>query len=141
MQPSRKLTHALLAAGLVAIGGLAQAQTTDVPTQAGEASTMTRGVPNAETTNSPYPDGTITTYHYYQFPSTTAYVVGGPPLVIVDNSRPNTTAMGAAAATSNVPDRAGEASTMTGGAPNVSTNNDPPYSTLRLVSPGTYYLY
>ncbi len=137
-----KLSHTLLAASLVAFGGIAQAQTTDAPQQAGEASTMTQGVPNAATTNSPYPDGTVVrTYEYYSMPSAPAYVVGSAPVVIVNPAVPATNAMGAAAATSNVPDRAGEASTITGGVPNMATTNDAPYATLRYVSPGTYYLY
>ena len=54
----RALSSTLLLAGLVALGGVAQAQTFDSPMRAGEASTMTGGEPNALTTNSPYPDGT-----------------------------------------------------------------------------------
>lgn len=54
------LTRALFVAGVVAVAGVAQAaETYDSPTQAGEASTMTGGQPNAMTTNSPYPDGTV----------------------------------------------------------------------------------
>jgi hypothetical protein len=59
-----RIAFSLFAAGLMAAAG-AQAQyyngaaaTYDTPIQAGEASTMTQGVPNAKTTNSPYPDGT-----------------------------------------------------------------------------------
>ena len=48
---------ALLAAGIVAVAGVAQADSFESPTQAGEASTMTNGVPNQATTNSPFPDG------------------------------------------------------------------------------------
>ena len=44
-------TPSLLLAGLIAFAGVAQAQTasatSDVPVKAGEASTMTQGVPNA----------------------------------------------------------------------------------------------
>ena len=55
------LTRALFIAGAVALAGAAQAELTfDSPTQAGEASTMTGGAPNAATTNSPYWDGSHT---------------------------------------------------------------------------------
>ena len=58
------IVRSLLLAGVCAAAGAAQAQywssgnTTDTPLQAGEASTMTNGVPNMVTANSPYPDGT-----------------------------------------------------------------------------------
>jgi hypothetical protein len=59
------ITRSLLAAGLLAAAA-AQAQiydnsaaaTSDSPVRAGEATTMTNGVPNLRSTNSPYPDGT-----------------------------------------------------------------------------------
>ena len=48
-------THSLLLAGLMAMAGATSAQTasatSNVPVQAGEASTLTNGVPNAQTTN------------------------------------------------------------------------------------------
>ena len=48
----RKTTlSALIAAGLVAVAGVAQAGSFESPTQAGEASTMTHGVPNMATQN------------------------------------------------------------------------------------------
>lgn len=53
------LSRALMLAGLVAAAGVAQAQTYDVPQQAGEASTMTSGAPNQLTTNSPYGDNVV----------------------------------------------------------------------------------
>src|SRR5688572_11711218 len=58
------LTRALFLAGIVAAAGVAQAQVQtdknfDSPQRAGEASTMTHGQPNAQTTNSPYSDGTV----------------------------------------------------------------------------------
>lgn len=126
------LARALLIAGAVALAGAAQAQTSfDSPTQAGEASTMTHGQPNAETTNSPYADGShtmilgagpavvtqdtyVTTYtlpHSYVLPApvvTYGYMVDG---------------FGGASESSNVPHRAGEASTMTNGVPNLLTTN------------------
>ena len=49
-------TTSLLLAGLMAMAGATSAQTaaatSNVPVQAGEASTLTNGVPNAQTTNS-----------------------------------------------------------------------------------------
>jgi hypothetical protein len=53
------LTRTLLVAGVLAAAGIAQAETFDSPQQAGEASTMTGGSPNALTTNSPYADNTV----------------------------------------------------------------------------------
>ena len=134
----RKTTlSALIAAGIVAVAGVAQAATFDSPTQAGEASTMTNGVPNAATTNSPYPDGynatmimgagpsTVTTYTYsypsvitYGYPSSNYFALPAYP---VDHSWNGY--LNSATETSNVPQRAGEASTMTGGAPNMATTN------------------
>ena len=97
------LTSALFVAGALALAGAAQAETFDSPQQAGEASTMTGGAPNALTTNSPYPDNTVvvdtrvlgagpavvTTYgttaygptYYYSVPST---VVVEPRLQVDD---------------------------------------------------------
>jgi hypothetical protein len=95
----------ILLAGLLAVGG-AQAQgssasgSSDVPMQAGEASTMTRGVPNAATTNSPVTEA----------PKTREMV------------RQEAHGMGAAAATTMVPGRAGEATTMINGQPNMNPN-------------------
>ena len=135
----RKTTlSALLAAGIVAVAGVAQADTFDSPTQAGEASTMTGGVPNQATTNSPFPDGYnptivmgagpahVTTYTYstpyvttysYTYPAGT-YLVPAP---VIDNSWNGY--LNSATETSNVPQRAGEASTMSGGVPNMATTN------------------
>lgn len=128
---------ALIAAGIVAVAGVAQAGTFDSPTQAGEASTMTMGAPNAATTNSPYPDGynatlimgagpsTVTSYTYtypavvtYGYPSSVYYLSPAYPLDNGWNGYLNN-----AAETSNVPQRAGEASTMSGGVPNMATTN------------------
>ena len=94
----------LLLAGLLAAAG-AQAQSTpaagssDGPPKAGEASTQTMGVPNAQTTNSPASEAPI--------PNDRAAVA------------PDARTMGNAAVTSNVPPKAGEASTFVGGAPNL----------------------
>lgn len=135
------LQRALLLAGAVALAGVgvAQAETFDSPMQAGEASTMTNGQPNKLTDNGPVMnyDWTLTS------PSTT--VLGAGPVVSYDYYAPSTMVLGSgpatittysytpsvcytwghggASETSNVPLRAGEASTMTGGAPNVLTNN------------------
>jgi hypothetical protein len=152
---TRAVLLAALATGAV---GMAQAETSDMPYRAGEASTMTQGVPNAVTTNSPYSDGTavvsvapalvapgsvVTTTSYYYHPSITAYAV---PVV------PSTTVMGAsssslhggASATTNVPDRAGEASSMTGGVPNMAPNNfaaAPVISGYTVIGSGPTYIY
>ena len=95
------LPHSLLLAGLMAVGGLAQAQsaagTSDVPTKAGEASTMTNGVPNAKTTNTPGSEA---------------------PAMSKDQVRMDAQGRDAASATTRSPGRAGEASTMVQGKPN-----------------------
>lgn len=132
----RKTTlSALIATGLVAVAGIAQAETFDSPTQAGEASTMTNGQPNALTTNSPYGDGAITAYsETYTSPTT---VLGAGPVIVDSYTYPSyvlsappvshyswsDSVNGGATETSNVPQRAGEASTMTNGVPNLLTNN------------------
>lgn len=133
---NRPLTRTLIAAAaLAAAAGLAQAESWNTPHRAGEASTLTHGVPNAVTTNSPYG-------HHGQ-----ALVVSQPAVVAVAPVQQTwyypagvqTHVLGAGPAwhphgsetfesrgspeTANVPLRAGEASTMTGGAPNMSTNN------------------
>ena len=150
------LTRVMIAAGTLAVTGFAQAQyTTDVPAQAGEASTMTGGAPNAKSTNSPYTDNgvlvlngtphvTTQTYVYRSPVYTYSYPVAPAPYVYVypaphAYSAPVVTypygvttysyvapslPAGSASSTSNVPDRAGEASTFTGGAPNAVTNNN-----------------
>ncbi|HVE53116.1 MAG TPA: hypothetical protein VNB23_06995, partial [Ramlibacter sp.] len=90
------------------VAGLAPAQTaadtTNTPQRAGEASTMTGGAPNAKTSNEGATD---------------------KPAGKSGKAAKGQKAAGkhSAAATSNVPDRAGEASTMTGGAPNKKTTN------------------
>jgi hypothetical protein len=138
----KTLISAAIATGIVAMAGIAQAETFDSPTRAGEASTMTQGVPNAATTNSPYEDGynptlvmgagpvlvdpTVTTYSYSYayppvvtyYPSSVYYVTPAPIASSSWNGYLNS-----ATETSNTPQRAGEASTMSGGVPNMSTNN------------------
>lgn len=125
------LTKSLVLAGVLAAAGVAQAQLTyDVPQQAGEMSTMTQGAPNLSANNIPNegPDTTIlgagpavvTTYSYVTTPS---YVYVTPSAPVVNYELWNVP-RGNASETSNVPERAGEASTMTGGAPNALANND-----------------
>jgi hypothetical protein len=101
MKQSRYLP--ILLAGLLAAAGV-QAQTapsagsSDLPPKAGEASTQTQGVPNAATTNI---SGTAA------------------PAASKDAVRQEAQGMGGAAATSSVPPKAGEASTVVQGKPNV----------------------
>ncbi|TWO71087.1 hypothetical protein FN976_12265 [Caenimonas sedimenti] len=124
-------TRTLLAAGLFAAAGLAQAQlTTDLPTRAGEASTFTGGAPNVATSNSPYGGLPSNPTYITVSPSNTAVLGAGPltpvyvsPASVATDPTDDKYRMGRAAATNNVPGRAGEASTFTNGAPNVSTNN------------------
>jgi hypothetical protein len=120
-----KSSLSLLVAGAMALAGAARAETFDTPTQAGEASTMTMGQPNQLTTNSPYGDGSTVIVD--------TQVLGAAPATVMvpiehyvyvqpgwSGSYGQTHQ---AAATFNVPARAGEASTMTGGAPNMLTDN------------------
>lgn len=138
----RKTTiSALFVAGALAMAGVAQADTFNSPTQAGEASTMTNGVPNQLTTNSPYGDGGTTVIDYYTTTNPTTVLGAGPatvttttytysypaysyvmpaPVVMYDS---HDSGWASATETSNVPQRAGEASTMTNGVPNLVTNN------------------
>ncbi|HVE52586.1 MAG TPA: hypothetical protein VNB23_04325 [Ramlibacter sp.] len=108
-----KKSLSLIVAGVFAVAGAAQAQATfDTPTRAGEASTMSMGAPNLETSVDTRVMGAAPSGIYA--PDTVVTVPPNP--MVVDRD--------AAAATFNVPSRAGEASTMTGGAPNVATDND-----------------
>jgi hypothetical protein len=160
MHHKTSLPRAFLLAGLVAVAGVAQAETFDTPQQAGEVSTMTDGAPNLLTTNSPYSDNTVvvdttvmgaapasvTTITY---PTTISYpaITYPAPVVVAPNTdttvtyvhRPTVVDRNAAAATFDVPARAGEASTMTGGAPNMVTNND--RVILQSSAPVVTYLY
>jgi hypothetical protein len=120
------LSAVLVAAGISFTGIASAQQTFDSPQQAGEASTMTHGEPNANTTNSPYSDGSHT------------MILGAPSSTIIHDSSvtysapvlesPDTVisygfgwgqTRGGASASSSVPDRAGEASTMSRGVPNL----------------------
>jgi hypothetical protein len=123
------VTCSVLAA-LLGVGVAQAADTSNVPLQAGEASTMTNGVPNAKTTNSPYPDGTpvvVVPGHAYVNGHVVSTPVATGVLVhpAVPSAQPSADTLGTASVTSNVPTRAGEASTMTNGVPNLVTNNYP----------------
>jgi hypothetical protein len=91
----------LALAGLLALAGAQAQNTTNVPAKAGEASTMTQGVPNAKTTNTP---GT-------EAPLSKAQV------------RNDAKGSSNASATTHVPGRAGEASTMVKGNPNADPDS------------------
>lgn len=92
----------ILLAGLLAVAGV-QAQSapaagsSDLPPKAGEASTQTRGVPNAATTNSPVTEA---------------------PVLSKDQVRQDAHGQSNASVTTPVPGKAGEASTMVQGRPN-----------------------
>jgi hypothetical protein len=116
-------TSALLLSGLMA-AGIAQAETYDTPQQAGEASTMTMGAPNQLTTNSPYGGNSVVVDTTVLGAPATVYSYSYVPDTVVTHVyRPELVSRNASAATFNVPSRAGEASTMTGGAPNMVTDN------------------
>jgi hypothetical protein len=123
----KKSSLSLVVAGLMAVAGAAQAQNTfDSPQrQAGEASTMTYGQPNATTNNSGPATGTLGAGPavVHSETSTTYIVPIYAPAPI--GQAPYELDRGGASDTSSVPARAGEASTMTGGVPNVSTDNAP----------------
>lgn len=96
-------TPSFLLAGLMAMAGVANAQTasgtSNVPLQAGEASTVTQGVPNAETTNS---------------------TAAEAPALTKSEIREDAQGRSKATATTTSPGRAGEASTMVNGKPNAN---------------------
>lgn len=96
-------TPSLLLAGLMAFAGAAQAQTpttTNVPIKAGEASTMTQGVPNAKTTNSTATEA--------------------PIMKSKTDIREDAQGRSKASASTRSPGRAGEATTMVDGKPNAN---------------------
>ena len=126
----KKTTLSLIVAGALGLAGIAQAETFDTPMQAGEASTMTTGQPNQLTTNSPYGDNTVLVTPYADsnvVVDTT--VLGAAPdtmghyVYVQPGWNGGYRQRHEAAATFNTPARAGEASTMTGGAPNMLTDN------------------
>ena len=98
--------HTIALAGLLAVSGLANAQgasgTSNVPAQAGEASTQTQGVPNAQTTN-----------------STTSEA----PAMTRSEIREDAQGRSKASATTRTPGRAGEASTTVDGKPNANPDS------------------
>jgi hypothetical protein len=96
----------IVAAGMFAAAGV-QAQSapasgsTNLAPKAGEASTQTMGVPNAQTTNSTAVEA---------------------PVSSKDMIRQEASGAGGASATTSVPGKAGEASTMVRGKPNANPN-------------------
>ncbi|TFZ06756.1 hypothetical protein EZ313_09080 [Ramlibacter henchirensis] len=128
-----KTTVSLLLAGLMAGGAWAQtaSATSDVPVKAGEASTQTRGQPNMATSNAPGAAAPVTS-------------ASGAPVQSATSSQgaTSTHVMGAgreiphhsSTVTSNVPTKAGEASTMTNGVPNMATHNANPDGS-RVITP------
>jgi len=100
---ARLFTIAIFATSTAAFAQKA-AETTNSPQRAGEASTMTGGAPNAKTTN----ESTTTTDKSAKKPRMASSAAKGSA---------------SAAGTSNVPARAGEASTTTNGVPNKKTTN------------------
>lgn len=115
----KKSTLSLIVAGTLAVAGLAQADTYDTPQQAGEASTMTMGQPNQLTANSPSSDTRI-----LGAAPTTVMVPMEHYVAVQPGWDGSYQQRHQAAATFNVPARAGEASTMTGGVPNQLTDNN-----------------
>ena len=119
----KKTTLSLIVAGALGLAGIAQAETFDTPAQAGEASTMTMGQPNQLTTNSPYSDSTVVA----PAPQTTTMGAGpntmSHSVYVQPGWHGGYRQRNEAAGTFNTPARAGEASTMTGGAPNMLTDN------------------
>jgi hypothetical protein len=105
------LSRVLLLAGLVAAGGVAQAQTI------------------VESTTTPAPGHVVTTTTYYSPATVVTYpapavVHNNADTVVTEVHRAEVVNPYASAATFDAPTRAGEASTMTGGAPNMVTDND-----------------
>lgn len=124
----KKSSLSLIAAGVLAMAGAVQAQATfDSPvSQPGEASTMTYGQPNAVTSNSDMPDtGTMGAGPTVVEQTITTYNVPVYTLQPPVSNMPYDLDLGGASETSTTPMRAGEASTMTGGVPNMSTDNLP----------------
>lgn len=99
----------ILLAGLLAVAGV-QAQGTssagdsfNLPLRAGEASTQTQGVPNLRTTNSPATEA---------------------PVLDKDQVRQDAHGLDSASATTPVPGKAGEATTLVQGRPNAMLDRD-----------------
>jgi hypothetical protein len=126
----KKTTLSLIVAGALGLAGIAQAETYNTPMQAGEASTMTMGQPNQLTTNSPYGDNTVLVVPSVQegvVVDTTTMGAGpnmmGHSVYVQPGWHGGYHQRHEAAGTFNTPSRAGEASTMTGGQPNMLTDN------------------
>lgn len=147
---NQRTTASILLAGLLAAGS-AFAQTTDVPMK-GQESTMTNGQPNMATTNNPAVENPATAPSIVVVPVAPAIAVAPSDTVVVPSDTavvtpaPAAATMGAAGAdgvagyvtvpgdgarTYDVPVTGGEASTMTRGQPNVSTNNHTPDGSVR----------
>lgn len=124
-------TVSLLLAGLIAAAGAVHAQSTpaagssDVPSRAGEASTMTQGVPNANTTNSATTDTGATTGNNMGASGAAGASTGMSSTTPAskDLIRAEAKNQGGASATSSVPSRAGDASTMVNGRPNANPDD------------------
>lgn len=129
-----RTTASLLLAGLMAGGAWAQtaSATSDVPVQAGEASTLTHGQPNMATANNPAAAAPLTSATGVPVDSASSTSVMGAPSA-------REVPLHSATVTSNVPTKAGEASTMTNGVPNMSTNN-PVTDGSRVVVPPQQYV-
>jgi hypothetical protein len=125
------LTRSLFVAGAVALAGAAQAggsghvSSSDLSTPVAESSTVDTTTMGAGPSTMPSASSTttVTTQYVYVQPSidwdrgaVVTQMRSNPHLVHGNRTQ--------AAATFNVPARAGEASTMTGGAPNAVTSND-----------------
>ena len=91
------LVAGMMAAGASFAQSAPAAGSTDGPPKAGEASNQTQGVPNAKTTNSPFTE---------------------KPVISRDAVRQDAQGLGTASATTSVPAKAGEATTMVQGRPN-----------------------
>ena len=120
----KSLFSLIAAAGLLAAGGMAQAQTYVVPSDATIVgnTVITTTVPGDTPVIVGIPSATVVD---------TTMLGAGPTVMVPSDSsvyvQPGWSGSYSqrhpAAATFNVPARAGEASTMTGGQPNVSTDN------------------
>jgi hypothetical protein len=105
------------------------AETTNTPQRAGEASTMTGGAPNAKTSNETTTATTSTDKAADKAAKKTAKAdakaAKADAKADAKLAKGDKSAAGkaSATATSNVPEKAGEASTMTGGVPNKKTTN------------------
>lgn len=147
------LSASLIAAGLLAAAGV-QAQTlvtpaftyttvTTSPVMVSNGPDIPAGAdyPYDKTTRVALPapalitSPVVTTYYT---PTPVVTLAAPAPVVATTTVTSSTAVMGGASETSNVPQRAGEASTMTQGAPNLVTSND---QTFRIVSTSPVLVY